>query len=169
MVVLTENVKIASLYHCRVDAHSCLLTFGARTERAKPGINGNLWSRGTATMSYPCHACEETQPCSVDVLPGRASAIQATRGDGMGRLGGASSEHSGRVHSTAEERVPHRRARVNRKTRQQRWSRLLELFHFSGHVFQRLWSEHDVFQCAMCDGANTVPKWQRHGGFRIAS
>ena len=28
----------------------------------------------------------------MDVLPGRASAIQATRGDGIGRLGGASSE-----------------------------------------------------------------------------
>ena len=35
---------------------------------------------------------EEKLPCSVDVLPGRASAIQATRGDGIGRLGGASSE-----------------------------------------------------------------------------
>ena len=29
---------------------------------------------------------------SVDVLPGHASAIQATRGDGIGRLGGASSK-----------------------------------------------------------------------------
>ena len=29
---------------------------------------------------------------SVDVLPGRASAIQATRGDGIGRLGGVSSK-----------------------------------------------------------------------------
>ena len=39
--------------------------------------------------------------------------------------------------------------------------RARELFHFSEHVFQRLWSEHDVFQCATCDGANTLPKWQR--------
>ena len=29
---------------------------------------------------------------SVDVLPGHASAIQATRGDGIGRLGGVSSK-----------------------------------------------------------------------------
>ena len=29
------------------------------------------------------------------------------------------------------------RAVVHRKTRQQRWSRLLELFHFSEHVFQK--------------------------------
>ena len=43
-------------------------------------------------MSYPCHACEEKLPCRVDVLQGRASAIHATRGDGIGRLGGASSK-----------------------------------------------------------------------------
>ena len=61
-------------------------------KRAKRGIDGDLWRRGTATMSYPCDACEEKLPCSVDVLPGRASAIQATRGDGIGRLGGASSK-----------------------------------------------------------------------------
>ena len=29
------------------------------------------------------------------------------------------------------------RARVHRKTRQQGWSRLLELFHFSEHMFQK--------------------------------
>ena len=52
-------------------------------------------------------------------------------------------------------------ARVHRKTRQQGWSRLLEPFHFSEHVFQRLWSTRGVFRCAACDGANTLPKWQR--------
>ena len=46
----------------------------------------------------------------------------------------------------------------------QPWRRLAverELFHFSEHVFQRLWSERGVFRCATCDGANTLPKWQR--------
>ena len=43
---------------------------------------------------------------SVDVLPGHASAIQATRGDGIGRLGGESSKQFWQVHNTAEGRVP---------------------------------------------------------------
>ena len=43
-------------------------------------------------MSYPCPACEEKLPCRADVLQGRASAIHATRGDGIGRLEGASSK-----------------------------------------------------------------------------
>ena len=85
--MLTENIRIGGF-----DKAHHLPTFKAWPERAKRGIDGNLWSRETATMGYPCDACEEGLPCSVDVLPGRASAIHATRGDGIGRLGGASSE-----------------------------------------------------------------------------
>ena len=145
-----------------------LLTFVARTERAKRGIDGNLWSRGTATMSYPCDACEEGLPCSVDVLPGRASAIQATRGDGIGRLGGASSEQlwQGSQHSRSacsSRHVPGPTGRQDNKD----GSRLLELFHFSEHVFQRLWSEHDVFQCATCDGASTLQNGNGTAGFAL--
>ena len=75
LAVLTENIRIGGF-----DKAHHLPTFKAWPERAKRGIDGNLWSRGTATMSYPCDACEEKLPCSVDVLPGRASAIHATRG-----------------------------------------------------------------------------------------
>ena len=87
LVVLTENIRIGGF-----DKAHHLPNFKAWPERAKRGIDGNLWSRGTATMSYPFDACEEGLPCSVDVLPGRASAIHATRSDGIGRLGGASSK-----------------------------------------------------------------------------
>ena len=87
LAVLTENIRIGGF-----DKAHHLPNFKAWPERAKRGIDGNLWSRGTATMSYPFDACEEGLPCSVDVLPGRASAIHATRGDGIGRLGGASSK-----------------------------------------------------------------------------
>ena len=107
-------------------------------------------------MTCPCHACEEKQPGSADVLPGRASAIQATRGDGIGRLGDASSKQlwQGAQHSR-------RACSSRRKTRQQGWSESFELFHFSEHVFQKLWSERAVYRCATCDGAYTLPKWQR--------
>ena len=115
-------------------------------------------------MSYPCHACDQTQPCSVDVLPGRASAIQATRGGWYRQAWRRNVHHrSTLAEFTAQPKsvfLPPR-ARVHRKTRQQGWSRLLKLLHFSEHVFQRLWSERGVFQCATCDGANTFPKWQR--------
>ena len=163
LVVLTENIRIGGFDK----AHH----LQAWPERAKRGINGNLWSRETATMSYPCDACEEKLPCSVDVLPGRASAIHATRGDGSGRLEGASSEQlwQGAQHSRRACSFRHVPV-VHRKTRQQGWSESLELFHFSVHVFHRLWSERGVFQGATCDGANTLPKWQRetHGGFLFA-
>ena len=143
--------------------HSYLLTIIARPERAKRGIDGYLWRRGS------CHACEEQQLCSVDVLPGRASANQAARGDGIGRLEGASSQQlwQGAQHSRSACSFRHVPG-VHRKTRQQGWSRLLELFHFSEHVFQRLWSERGVFQCVTCDGANTLPKWQREHPRRVS-
>ena len=67
-------------------------------------------------------------------------------------LAGLEAHHrnlSGRVHSTAEARVLPPRAVVHRKTRQQRWSGSLELFHFSEDVFQRLCNARGRFP--MCD------------------
>ena len=51
--------------------------------------------------------------------------------DGMGRLGGASSEHSGRVHSTAEERVPPATCpgpQENKTTRMEQVAQAVSLF-----------------------------------------
>ena len=110
------------------------------------------------------NVCQDSHSLRVWVERQRASAIQAIHGMA---LAGLKAQHAS---SKQLWQGSHRSRRacsfrhvpwVNRKTRQQRWSRLLELFHFSEHVFQRLWSEHDVFQCATCDGANTLSKWQR--------
>ena len=136
--------------------HSYLLTIIARPERAKRGIDGNLWRRGS------CHACEEKQPCSVDVLPGRASAIQAIHGMALAGLKAHHRNNSGRVHSTAGGRVPPATCPWSTGTQDNKdGASLSSCFTFSEHVFQRLWSERGVFQCATCDRANTLPKWQR--------
>ena len=78
-------------------------------------------------------------------------------------LAGLEAHHrnnSGTVHSTAEGRVPPAMCpgpQENMTTTMES----LESFHFSEHVFQRLWSKLDAYRSAKCAGAYTLPKWQR--------
>ena len=58
LAVLTENIRIGGF-----DKAHHLPTFTAWPERAKRGIDGNLWSREKAKMSYPCDACEKKLQC----------------------------------------------------------------------------------------------------------
>ena len=139
LAVLTENIRIGGF-----DKAHHLPTFKARPERAKRGIDGNLWSRETATMSYPCDACEEGLPCSVDVLPGRASTIHTTPGDGIDRLGDASSGPlwQGAQHSRSALVLPPR-ARVHKKQDNKDGASLLSCFTF-------------LSTCSKDSGANTT-------------
>ena len=148
LAVLRENIRFGDINDGRVGTPPPHLHSMARKERSEE----------------PTGTCGNAEQLlrSVDVLPGHASAIQATRGDGFGMLEGASSkqlwqgsQHSRRACSSRH--VPGSTGKQDSND----GAGLLELFHFSEHVFQRLWSKLDPYRSAKCDGANTLPKWQR--------
>ena len=132
----------------------CLLTFIAKPEKSEAR---NRWKLLETRNSYfAVWTCVRSRQ-----LVGMA-------------LAGLEAYHrnnSGRVQSTVEARVHPATCLGPQENKTSRMERLLELFHFSEHVFQRLCSERGVFQCATCDGATTRPKRQREplAGFALSA